>query len=87
MHGHVALLEKVLARLYQFRLSVNLAKSIRSAPQQEFVGMVERLGSRPSQAKIIAVAKLSRADTVEEVIFLLGISSYPRNFLRGYNSL
>ena len=86
--GHVDLVEKVLERLHQFGLSVNLPKSIWCAPQQEFVGMVvSRLGVQPSQAKIEAVAKLSRAKTVEEVRSLLGMGSYLRKFVRGYSSL
>ena len=45
---HVDLVEKALARADQLRLSVNLAKSIWCAPEQEFVGMVvSRLGVQP----------------------------------------
>lgn len=47
IEGHVGLVEKVLTRLHQFGLSVNLAKSIWCA--QAFVGMVIRiLGVQPS---------------------------------------
>ena len=86
--GHVDLVEKVLARLHQFGLSVNLAKSIWCAPQQAFVSMVvSRLGVQPSRAKIEAVAKLARTNTVEEIKSLLGMGSYLRKFVRGYSSL
>ena len=86
--GHVELLEKVLERLLRFGLSVNLPKSIWCAPRQEFVGMVvSRLGVQPSETKIEAVAKLSRANTVEEVRALLGMGSYLRKFVKGYSSI
>ena len=49
--------------------------------------MVSRLGVQPSRAKIEVVAKLARANTVEEVRSLLGMSSYLRKFVRGYSSL
>lgn len=41
---HVVLLEQILARLHQYRLPVNLAKSRWCTPQQEFVGMVVLAG-------------------------------------------
>ena len=88
VEGHVGLVEKVLARLQRFGLSVNLAKSIWCAPQQAFVGMVvSRLGVQPSQAKIEAVAKRSRANTVEEVRSRLGMGSYLRKFVPRYSSI
>ena len=84
---HMGLVEKMLARLQQFGLSVRPAKSIWGIPQQAFVGMViSRLGVQPSQAKIEAVAKLPRANTVEKVRSLLGMGSYLRKFVPGYSS-
>ena len=49
--------------------------------------VVSRLGVQPSQAKIEAVAKLSRANTVEEVRPLLGMGSYLRKFVPRYSSI
>ena len=86
--GHVDLAGDVLARLHQFGLSANLAKSIWCAPQQVYIGLVvSRLGVKPSRAKIEAVANLAHASTVEEVRSLLGMGSYLRKFVRGYSSL
>ena len=78
-------MEKVLARLQQFGLSVDRATCSWCASQQEFVDMVvSRLGAQPSQAKIEAVAKLSRTNTVEEVRSHLGMRSYLRKFVPAY---
>ena len=41
--------------------------------------VVDQLGVRPSQSKVDAVAQLTRADTVEEVRALLGITGYLRS--------
>ena len=49
--------------------------------------VVSRLGLRPSRSQIEAVAKLARANTVEEVRSLLGMRIYLKKFVRGYSSL
>ena len=49
--------------------------------------VVSRLGVQPSQTKIEAVAKLTRAKPVEEVMSLLGMGSYLRKFVPGYSSI
>lgn len=62
-------MEKVLERLHQLGLPAYLAKPMWYAPQQELVVMaVSRLGVRPSQAKINAVAEPSRAAKVKNVM-------------------
>ena len=43
--------------------------------------MVDRLGMRPSQSKIDAVAQFTRANTVEVVGALLGMTGYLRKFI------
>ena len=42
---------------------------------------MDRLGIRPSQSKVDAVAQLTRADTVEEIRALLGMTGYLRKFV------
>ena len=49
--------------------------------------VVSRMGVQPSETKIEAVAKLSRANTVEEVMALLGMGSYLRKLVKGYSSI
>jgi len=74
VEGHLDLLRQVLEKLSKAGLSVNFSKSWWCCPQQEFVGMVvDRLGVRPSQSKIDAIAQLTRANTVEEARALLGM--------------
>ena len=88
VEGHLDLVKQVLEKLSTAGLSVNFSKSWWCCPQQEFVGMVvDRLGVRPSQSKIDAVAQLTRADTVEEVRALLGMTGYLRKFVPRYSAL
>ena len=88
VEGHLNLLRQVLEKLSRAGLSVNLSKSWWCCPQQEFVGMVvDRLGVRPTKSKIDAVAQLTRADTVEEVRALLGMTGFLRNFVPRYRAL
>ena len=49
--------------------------------------VVDRLGVRASQSKIDAVAQLTRADAVEEVRALLGMTGYLRRFVPPYSAL
>lgn len=79
---------RVFDCLWKAGLSVNFAKCLFCAPQQEFVGMlVDNLRVRPSQSKIDAVAQLSRATTVEQVRSLLGTTGYLRRFVPKYSEL
>ena len=88
VEGHLDLLRQVLEKLSKAGLSVNFSKSWWCCPQQEFVGMVvDRLGVRPSQSKIDAIAQLTRANTVEEVRALLGMTGYLRKFVPRYSAL
>ncbi|CAN0586219.1 unnamed protein product, partial [Laminaria digitata] len=88
VEGHLDLVRQVLERLSVAGLSVNFSKSWWCCPQQEFVGMVvDRLGVRPSQSKVDAVAQLTRADTVEEVRALLGMTGYLRRFVPQYSAM
>ena len=56
VEGHLDLLRQVLEKLSMADLSVNFSTSWWCCPRQEFLGMVDRLGVRPSQSKIDAVA-------------------------------
>lgn len=57
-------------------------------PYMELVGMVMgRLGARPAQSKIIAVAQLKAPGTVEQVKSLLGMITYLRRFVPGFSAM
>ena len=49
--------------------------------------VVDMLGVRPSQSKVDAVAQLTRANTVEEVKTLLGMTGYLRKFVSKFIAL
>ena len=49
--------------------------------------VVDQLGVRPSQSKVDAVAQLTRADTVEDLRALLGMTGYLRKFVPRYSML
>ncbi|CAN0578805.1 unnamed protein product, partial [Laminaria digitata] len=88
VEGHLDLVRHMLERLSVTGLSVNFSKAWWCYPQQEFVGMVvDRLGVRPSQCKVDAVSQLTRADTVEEVRALLGMTGYLRKFVPQYSAM
>ena len=82
------LLRQTLECLRQERLTVNIQKSHFCQSVMEFVGMImDRLGTRPGPSKIDAITRLSRANTVEEVRVLLGITGYLRQFVPQHSTV
>ena len=83
---HLATLTLVLTRLLAAGLSVNFAKCIFGAASQEFLGMiVDRTGLYPAPSKLVAIARMPRPHTVEELRTFLGLTGYLRQFVPNYS--
>ena len=65
--------------------SVNFAKCIFAAASQEFLGMmIDSTGMRPAPSKLVAIAKMPRPHTVEELRAFIGLTGYLRQFVPEY---